>query len=207
MKQSIFKFLPVLACLGWMVFFWGCAGRSYLIVDYKVPAASQQLNGQTFQLRIEDHRETKEILTPNAADQFNAFNDRFSLAWIMADKERVLAGEHDVLALFKTAFQKRMALLGTDPINHGGFQAPVLTVSLEEFTIDLKDHKWIAKVGYRAALTKEGYIYAKERIRGNAERVRVLGRKGADLVISEIFTDVVNRLDIPKLFRKAELID
>ncbi len=207
MKQSTFKYLLVLACFGWTVSFWGCTGRSYLIVDYKVPAASQQLNGQTFQLRIEDQRDTKEILTPKAAHQFKAFKDRFSLAWIMADKERVLAGEHDVLALFKTAFQKRMALLGTDPINQGSFQAPVLAISLEEFTIDLKDHKWIADVGYRATLTKEGHIYAKERIRGNAERVKVIGRKGADLVISEIFTDVVNRLDILELFRKAELIN
>ncbi len=207
MKQSAFKYFLVLACIVCMVTSWGCAGRGYLMVDYKTPSASSILDGQPFHLRVVDQRETKSILTPNAAKKFKAFKDRFSLAFIMENKERVLAGEHDVIALFKRAFEKRMALLGSDLSNAGSYQAPVLTVSIEKFAIDLKDHKWIAEVGYRAILANEGHPTSKQRIRGNAERIKVVGRKGADLVISEIFTDVVNRLDIPELFRKAELIN
>jgi hypothetical protein len=188
-----------------MVSSWGCAGRSYLIVDYKVPPATSELSGQPFDLRVEDQRNSEKILSDDAARQFKAFKNRFSLAWIMEDKERILAGEHDILALFKTAFEKRLALMGTDHSSGGSSPAPVLTISLDKFTIDLKNHKWIASVGYRATLTEQGHTVAKERVRGNAERLKVIGRKGADVVIGEIFTDVVNRLDIMALCRKADL--
>jgi hypothetical protein len=205
MKQRLFTSLLVPACLWFVVSFWGCAGRSYLIVDYKVPPASSSLSEQPFYLRVEDQRENHKILTDDAARQFKAFKERFSLSWIMDDGERILAGEHDVLALFKTAFHKRMAAMGTVASTEGSSQTPVLIISLEKFTLDLKNHKWIASVGYRATLSKQGHAVAKERVRGNAERVKVIGRKGADLVIGEIFSDVVNRLDIIELFEKDKL--
>jgi hypothetical protein len=44
-----------------------------------------------------------------------------------------------------------------------------------------------------------------ETVVGNAERINIIGRKGADTVISEIFTDMLNRVDIVKLFAQAKL--
>jgi hypothetical protein len=185
---------------------WGCAGREYLIVDYIFPTETQQLRDQSVRLRIDDQRENRTIMAPSAAAHFQAFNDRYSLAWVTPDKGRILAGEHDLAALFKKAFKKRLALMGavTSPETH--FQDPELAIALESFTIDLQGQKWVAEVGYTATLTQEGHPVTKEQIRGNAERIRIIGRKGADMVISDIFTDVVNRLDLVALFRRAELI-
>jgi hypothetical protein len=201
----------------WRVFFpltgficltllWSCAGRQYLIVDYTIPTATQHLDDQSVRLRIDDQREDRKIMSPSAAAKFQAFNDRYSLAWVTPDKGRILAGEHDLAALFQKAFAKRLALMGAITAPESNFQNPELAISLESFTIDLQGQKWVAEVAYSASLTQEGHPVTKEQIRGNAERIRIVGRKGADMVISDIFTEVVNRLDMVTLFRKAELI-
>jgi hypothetical protein len=197
---------PLLCLLVWMILFSGCTGRYYLMVDYELPLASQQLKGNTVQLWVEDKRNTQVIMSQNARQQFKAFKDRYSLAWIMPNTERVLVGEHDLKLLFKTAFEKRLSLMGAEIDNERNSQEPLLEVALESFSIDYKGRKWIANVGYRATLTNQGHPVTSERIRGNAERVRIIGRKGADMVVSDIFTDAINRLDMVKLFKNARLI-
>lgn len=206
MKMKMWKSFIILACMSFAGSLWGCAGRTYLMVDYRVPTASEQLKGQAVQLQIDDQRGTKTIFSRTAAGQFPAFNDRYSLAWIMPDKERILAGEYDLAALFRNSFEKRLALMDAVVSNDNTPQTPVLAIKLNKFTIDMQGRKWVANVSYQAVLTKPGHPVAKEQINGNAERVRVIGRKGADMVISEIFTDTVNRMDLQKLFQRAELI-
>ncbi|MEJ2157819.1 MAG: hypothetical protein P8X96_21015, partial [Desulfobacteraceae bacterium] len=180
--------------------------REYLIVDYTIPPVTQRLRDQSVRLQIDDRRENPKIMTPTAAAKFQDFNDRYSLAWITSDKGRILAGEHDLAALFKKAFEKRLALAGAIATPANSVQDPLLAIALDAFTIDLKGQKWVAEVSYTATLTQEGHPVTKEQVRGKAERVRIIGRKGADMVISDIFTEVVNRLNLEALFRKAELI-
>lgn len=207
MKQKKHTVIKALLCLlAWMILFSGCTGRYYLMVDYALPLASQQLKGKNVQLWIEDKRTTQVIMSETARQQFKSFKDRYSLAWIMPNTERVLVGEHDLKLLFKTAFEKRLNLLGATIDTARNSQEPVLEVALESFAIDYKGRKWIAEVGYRASLTKQGHPVTSERIRGSAERVRIIGRKGADMVVSDIFTDAINRLDMIKLFQNARLI-
>lgn len=206
MKLSTYSQFLVLVCLIWVASVWSCAGRSYIMVDYQVPVATQQLHGKTIQLQVEDQRENKVVMSQNAAYKFKDFEDRYSLAWITPEKVRILAGMHSISALFKEALEKRLKTMGAEITDHNNSQVPVLSIAVESFTIDLKDHKWMADVGYLASLSKEGHPVFKERIRGNAERIKVIGRKGADVVVSEIFTDAVNRLDVQKLFQKAGLI-
>jgi hypothetical protein len=61
-------------------------------------------------------------------------------------------------------------------------------------------------MGFEARLMKEGELLASQTISGQAERLKVLGRRDADKVMGEIFSDVVNRLDVPRLFQQAGLI-
>ena len=201
--RNLFLFTSLIC----MFITWSCAGRTYLIVDYTVPEATQQLIHQTVRLRIEDQRENRMIMSPSAAAKFDAFEDRYSLAWVTPDKTRVLAGEHDLGALFRRSFEKRLMLLGAETAPDSDARAPELSIALQGFTIDLqKGMKWVAEVSYQATLTQEGHPVTSEQVRGSGERVRVIGRKGADMVISDIFTEVVNQLDMVALFRKAELI-
>jgi hypothetical protein len=41
---------------------------------------------------------------------------------------------------------------------------------------------------------------------GEAERLKTVGHGAADKVMSELFTDTVNRLDIRRLFERSKLL-
>jgi hypothetical protein len=201
-KASISLFFSLII----IAFLSGCAARSYLMVDYHLPNASQDLKGQMVHLRVIDKRTASSTLTAEAADQFPEFSGFYSLAWIMPDQQRILAGEHHLPELFETVFEKRLAELGGGTTDSAEAGAPVLTIVLKQISIDLQNHKWKADLNYDAVLSVANRPAAKESIHGSAERVQIMGIKGADKMFSEIFTDVVNRLDLTKLFRNARLI-
>lgn len=201
-KVSVSLFISLMVA----AFFSGCAARTYLLVDYQVPDASQDLKGQVVHLRVIDQRTAASTLTAEAGDQFPEFSGVYSLAWIMPDQRRILAGEHHLLELFETVFKKRLAALGGGTTDSTDVGTPVLTIVLKQISIDLQNHKWKADLNYDAVLSLKDSPKAKESIHGSAERVQIIGIKGADMMFSEIFTDVVNRLDLIKLFRNARLI-
>lgn len=206
MPQAIKKAVSLLISLLIVVSFSGCAARTYMEVNYHVPNASRELSGQVVHLRVVDQRETGSILTADAANHVPNFSGVYSLAWIMPDQHRVLAGEHHLLELFKTVFEKRLAALGggtTDSTKEG---TPVLTIELKQVSLDLQNRKWKVDLSYDAVLSLESRPAAKENIHGSAERVRIMGSKGAETVFSDIFSDIINRLDLIKLFRNARLI-
>ena len=206
MLRTIKGYLFPLVILVSIVSFSGCAGRNYLIVDYQVPTSSHELDGQMVRLQVEDARQSGSILSSEAAYQFPEFSGIYSLAWILPSQERVLAGEHQLMELFKTVFEKRLAELGVSTVYTDDEKVALLTITLKQFRVDLQSHKWMADLSYDAVLTQPNHPIAKENIHGSAERARIIGRKGADTVLSDIFSDVVNRLDFPKLFRNAKLI-
>lgn len=206
MPQAIKTAVSLIISLLIVVSLSGCAARTYMEVNYHVPNASRELDGQVVHLRVVDQREVGSILTADAANQIPNFSGVYSLAWIMPDQHRVLAGEHNLLELFKTVFEKRLAALGggtTDSTKEG---TPVLTIKLKKLSLDLQNRKWKVDLNYEAVLSLEGRPAAKENIQGSAERVRIMGSKGAETVFSEIFSDIINRLDLIKLFRNARLI-
>ena len=202
----------IIACLGWSAILLGCLwwiaacmGRPYLIIDYQLPQTAQQLTGQTVRLEVKDLRDDPYVFTPRATIEFKDFEERYSLAWIMEGQSRVLAGEYDLKDLFAEAFKKRLQQLGVTIAPKEKSNTPVFEIDLKTFKIDLQDHKWLASVSYVVNLTNDGQWIAHENVVGNAERIKIIGRKGADTVISEIFTDMLNRVDIVKLFAQAKL--
>jgi hypothetical protein len=184
----------------------GCAGRSYLIVDYTVKPRSQQLSGKAVRLEVEDLRKTKAVLEPRASRAFPDFQNRYSLAWIMPNRERILAGEHALADLFEQTFKKRLERMGAKVMQDNDPSIPVFSVSMNMVRVKLIGVKWYATISCSAGLHINDQRVAGETVTGNAERVRVVGRKGADVVLGNIFTDVVNRIDIVKLFQQANLI-
>ena len=202
MKQYCF----VSALIVVLLFIEGCAGRAYLIVDYTVTPRSQYLKGQSVVIQVEDLRKNKAVMEPRALRAFPDFQNRYGLAWIMPNRQRILAGEHDLSDLFKQTFKKRLERLGVNVVPDMDPSIPVFKISMNTVRIKLIGLKWYATVSCTAGLVVGERRVAGETVTGNAERVRVIGRKGADVVLSNIFTDVVNRIDVVKLFQQANLI-
>ena len=191
---------------GLLLLFMGCAPRTYLIVDYQVPASSQQLDGQQVRLLVTDSRLDPYILSPAVARQFEGFQDRYSLAWVTPDRGRIIAGEHDLQGLFHAAFQKRLEVLGVTVVPDDIQTAPLFQVDLQSLKVDQEGRNWVAQMSYTASLTKDNKLIASESVRGSAQRTKIIGRKGADNTLSDIFSDIINRLNITNLFKQAQLI-
>lgn len=189
-----------------LIFVGGCTGRAYLIVDYAVTPKSQYLKGQSVVIQVEDQRKNKAVMEPRALRAFPDFQNRYGLAWIMPNQQRILAGEHDLSELFKQTFKKRLERLGANVVQDIGPSIPVFKVSMNTVRIKLIGVKWYATVSCTAGLVVNERHVSEETVSGNAERMRVIGRKGADTVLSNIFSDVVNRIDVVKLFQKANLL-
>jgi hypothetical protein len=63
----------------------------------------------------------------------------------------------------------------------------------------------MADISYEASLTQDTQLVAREVVTGSAERLKMIGSGGAEKVIGEIFTDMINRLNIERLFQQAKL--
>lgn len=201
-----YRWIGYAAVMVLLFVFSGCTPRTYLVVDYQVPGNSQQLQGQQVRLLITDSRSDRYILAPAAARQFEDFQDRYSLSWVTADKKRANAGQYDLQGLFQATFRKRLETMGVTVVSDDQQAAPLFQVDLQSLKIDQNDHKWIARMGYTASLTKDNMRIASETVKGSAERTKIVGLKGADQTLSDIFSDIINRLDILSLFKQSGLL-
>lgn len=181
-----------------------CAPRTYLKIDYALPVPSKKLQGQTVRIEIKDLRADRQIFTPAAEPQFKYFMNRYELA-VTEGRRKVPLAFEDLQGLFREAFKLHLKQLGATVVASKDHSAPLLRILLQEVRIDLQDHKWKAKIRYEADLLVGNRLAARETVSGAAERVRIIGSGGADEALSDILTDVVNRLNIVKLFQRAKL--
>lgn len=182
-----------------------CASPSYLSVVYRVPAPSDRLHGQRVRIEIKDLRPDARIFTPAASRHFENFAGRYRLAWTNG-KENVPVGTNDLQGLFREAFAKRLEQLGARIVPPDRDNAPLFQILIHDIRIDLQDRKWIAKIGYEADLVQDNQLIARESVSGTAERARIIGSKGAGKALSDIFTEIINRLNIVKLFQQAKMV-
>ena len=189
--------LPILAA--------ACTPKPFLIVNYQLPAASDTLSGQETALVISDYRENKAFLTEDAKPSLIQFNETYSLVVLKEDGSGDLLGVYEVETLLAEIFKHRLNNMGIQ-VSPADVQ-PVyeLEIRLEEFKLDLYQRKWIITINYQANLFKNGRLLAMESINGSAERLKVVGKSDAEKILGELLTDMVNKLDLPKLFQQARL--
>ena len=60
-------------------------------------------------------------------------------------------------------------------------------------------------MNYQASLLKDGRFIATESVNGSAERLKLAGKSDAEKVLSELITDMVNKLDVTTIFQQAGL--
>ncbi len=182
-----------------------CAQKAYLYVDYHLPPVTDSLKGRTVFIDVEDHREDPAIFAHRAKKAFEDFTGLFSLSLIKPNQKTTLKGAYTLPMLFKTALTARLETFGVETTEQRSLDTPVLTLTINMFQINLVGQKWIADVSYEASLTQDNQSVAREAVTGSAENLKLLGSGGAEKAIGNIFTDMINRLDIHQLFRQANL--
>jgi len=182
-----------------------CASMPELKVLYKLPAPSNDLKGKKVFLAVEDARKTKELFGEGAKQEFGNYVGNISLSVARYNETGFKIGPLQLPAMVKEGFKKRLENAGIEVLSGQSHEEPQLLIVINSFILDLVDRTWIAKMSYEAKLMKDGTVLAAQIIEGEAERVKVIGRKEADTVTGEIFTDMVNRLDLLRLFQQAKL--
>jgi uncharacterized lipoprotein YajG len=206
MVQHMTRIWPKIALIGLALLAGiACAKKSYIYVDYRLPTITDQLQGRTVFVETHDLRSNKEIFNPRAKDAFANFTGLFSLSLVKPNDEQTLKGAYELPMLFEAALKERLHTLGITIAGEQTANIPLFKIDLNQFRIKLVGQKWIAEISYEVSLTQDNQTVSREVVTGSAERLKIIGSGGAEKVIGEIFTEMINRLNVERLFQQANL--
>lgn len=180
-----------------------CASKPFLQVQYRLPSASQALTGDRIALAISDRRNDDAFLSSNAKASIKNFNGTYSLVVLRDDGSKHFTGVYDLDSLLNEIFRHRLENEDVEVIATAGKADAGLEIQLKEFRLDNVDRKWVLRMSYRAELSKNGGLIAKESVNGSAERLKVMGKSDAEKILGELVSDMVNKLDVAKLLQQA----
>ena len=202
LRKRLIFLIPALI----LAFFAGaCGSKPFLKVQYQLPAPSSTLEGKQVSLTVSDMRSKETLVTETARKSLREFKGTFSLVVLREDGSGNLRGAYDLVSLFSEVFQQRLKNEGIQATTIADSTLPELKIEITEFQIDYADRKWIVGMNYKASLLDNGILLSKESVSGQAERLKVMGKKGAEKILSELLTDVVNKLNLVGLFQQARL--
>ncbi len=200
LNQNVLLFSQIMLI---SLFISACATKSYINVNYRLPIASDSLKGENIFIKFTDVRTDKSIFGKNAKTEFKNFTGIFSFSLDTGKKKSFVVGAFDLPSLFKEAFSKRLENVGIEVLTDQEKAESIFEIVLQDVVLDLVDRKWVAEISYEARLIKDNILIAKESINGKAERTKVFRQKDAEKVLSDIFTAVINKLDVHKLLKQA----
>jgi hypothetical protein len=181
----------------------GCTAKPFLKVQYQLPPQSNSLKGEKSALTVSDLRENKTILTEAAKESLKEFNETFSLVVLRDDGSGNLIGVYDFTPFLTEVFQQRLKNEGIEVSEITEANALHLTVEVSDFKLDVAGRKWIVRMDYRAELSDNGNVLSKESVSGQAERLKLSAKSDAEKILGELLTDMVNKLNLVRLFQQA----
>ena len=180
-----------------------CATIPELTVNYGLPPKADELKGKKIFLSLVDNRAVKDILGEGARKEFKNFSGNISLSLARGKDEGFKVGLYDLSSLFMEVLKRRLQNLGAEVAPERNQADVEVAIVLKEFLLDLIDRKWTVTVRYETRLVKNKKVLAKQTISSQGERVKLVGRRQADTVLSEIFTEMINKLDAKRFLEQA----
>lgn len=181
---------------------WSCAPSNLLRVHYQLPAKSDSLAGKQVFLTFKDAREETTILSKSAREDLRDFSGNFTLVVVQDSGGEKLLGAYNLPALLKEAFKQRLHQNGLQVSEKIQLENQIEFV-LNRFDLDLEARKWILTMSYQTILKKDGKLVMSESVSGTAERMKVVGSRDAEKIISELISDTINKVDLARLFQQA----
>jgi len=189
-----------------------CSSVPILHVNYRAPDKTSQFEGKKVFLEIRDSRSDKEMFGDGAKADFQNSSGSVSLSVAEGEEKGFKIGVFPVTDMTREIFKERLKSLGLDVVtdrNSRG-QEPAVSVDLQIFKLDLIKgtikRTWTAKMAYNVEILENGKVLAGNRISGESEKLKIVSRKEADSLMSDLVTDLANRLDAEALFRQAGII-
>ena len=182
-----------------------CASKNFLTVNYQLPTESVELQDARVVLRVKDKREDPRIVTPSAQKALKNFTGHFTLIVAQENKDDRLVGAFSLSSMVREIFKHRLENAGVRIVAEEEIGVPIVEIVLQEFKLDLPNRNWIIQMNYQANLIKQGRVVGGEKITGSAERLRAISGKNAEIVIGELVSDVVNRLNLNEFLKLNEI--
>jgi hypothetical protein len=182
----------------------GCAASHFLSVTYELPPASGMEMHRTIRLNVTDARDPASFLSPAAQDALGSVSDTLNLAVKGQSQPTQSVGAYSLIALVKQVIERRLEQDGIKIASEGQKNQPELAIELRKFWLDLINRRWTLTITYGMALLKDGKPLSQETISGQAERLDIVGRKDAELLIGDLLSDLANRIKPDQLLQKAE---
>jgi len=199
MRQSLShgRFVFVLS-LG---FFVACATLPSMNVTYRTMPQSNILEGREIYFRFIDKRSDKDIIGEGAKHIYKHFTGNMNFIVSKGKNDESLVGVYDAESLLKNAFSIYLQNMGLRVLPDPKPGIPELAIKLHDFVLDLSARRWVARIVYEAEFIQDGDVLIRE-FRGEGEKYRISGLTQANQVMSETFTDIVNQLDVKRMFGK-----
>jgi hypothetical protein len=178
-----------------------CASKNFLTVNYQLPTESVELQDRRVALRVKDIREDPRILTPSAKKALKNFTGNFTLIVAQENKKDRLVGAFSFSSMVREIFKHRLENAGVRIVAEEEIGVPIVEIVLQEFKLDLPNRSWVINMKYQANLIKQNRVVAGETITGSAERLRAISGKNAEIIIGELVSDVVNRLNLNEFLK------
>lgn len=197
------RLIPAILTLSLVFLAGACTPKPFLKVQYQLPPQSNTLEGKKVALTVSDMRGKKTILTETARKSLKEFNGTFSLVVVRDDGSGNLIGVYDLNSFLTEVFQQRLKNEGIQVAALADSDVPELKIEILEFQLDLAGRNWVVKMNYRAGLLENGRLLSKESVSGEAERLKVRAKSDAEKILDELLTDIVNKLNLVRLFQQA----
>lgn len=186
-----------------LLFTQACSSIAYVQLNDRLLAKTTALAGKRAFLSVEDERKTKDFARSGVKREFDHFSENIAYS-VKKDTEPALnLGLYDATSLVKEAFRLRVENEGVEVVSERKAGQVELVLALQEFSLDLVGRNWKVRFGYEVRLIKNGAVLAKQFANGEAERLKLMGTEQADTVVGDLFADVMNRLNVAKLFKDA----
>ena len=180
-----------------------CTSKNYLVIHYQLPSEILSAKESPVSLIFKDQRVEPAVVTRSAKMALKNFEGNFALIVASGKKNERLMGAFSLSSMMKTIFKQRFENAGIRVAPETESQPTVVEIILKEFKLDLVKRKWVVQITYQANLLEQNRFVSGQTITGNAERLRVVGSKDAEMVIGELITDAVNRLNLDELFQST----
>jgi len=179
-----------------------CAKPYHFYVKYDFPESSVALKGHKVNLQILDGRDSKNFLSEKASNEFDMWDGKFAL-YHTPKKPEGEVQTYPLIGLIEAAMKKRLQTMGITVVQEKLDNVPLFQLTLNKSSLDLDDRTWISDFSYEVKLTRDNQKTGREKVSGQAERTKVMGRGAGEILMGDIFTESINKLNIEKLFTNA----
>jgi len=202
MKQDKSILGTLVAAVIIMLMLAACTKPYHFYVKYDIPESSVDLKGQAVNLQSLDGRESKNFLSEKAGNEFDRWDNRFAL-YHTPKKPKGDIETYPLAGLIEATMKKRLETMGIAVVEGKMDTTPLFELTLNTFFLDLNDRTWVSDFSYEVKLTLDNQKIGREKVSGQAERTKIMGRGAGEILVGDIFTESINKLDIRKLFKNA----